>query len=197
MVSQWSLSESESPLVSRTLLSVLADLNNSVVWMVSTRPLISKSSSPVINNLETVPRAPIRIGVIVTFMFIQFSSEVEVFILFFHFLAILLSDQLVQQSPQFGKISFLLIIIRSGYLAENRWSVCMSKSKLRVVLLMLGCVYNICSYGQTSVSYSVPSGSLYLYCSVLSYILFVLICCISLLCDSWFRFFCSAMSGGP
>ena len=29
--------------VSRTLLSILADLNNVVVWMVSTRPLISKS----------------------------------------------------------------------------------------------------------------------------------------------------------
>ena len=30
-------------LVSKTLLSILADLNNSVVWMVSIRPLISKS----------------------------------------------------------------------------------------------------------------------------------------------------------
>ena len=29
-----------------TLLSILADLNNTVIWMVSTRPLISKSSCP-------------------------------------------------------------------------------------------------------------------------------------------------------
>ena len=44
MVFHWSLSDSKSPQVSRTLLSILAVLNNAVVWMVSTRPLISKSS---------------------------------------------------------------------------------------------------------------------------------------------------------
>ena len=33
--------ESEWQQVTRTLLSILADLNNTVVWMVSTRPLIS------------------------------------------------------------------------------------------------------------------------------------------------------------
>ena len=33
-----SLSDSKSPRVSRTLLSILAILNNAVVWMVSTRP---------------------------------------------------------------------------------------------------------------------------------------------------------------
>ena len=33
-----------SPQVSRTLLSILAVLNNVVVWMVSTRPPTSKSS---------------------------------------------------------------------------------------------------------------------------------------------------------
>ena len=32
--------------ISRTHVSILADLNNAVVWMVSTRPLIYKSSSP-------------------------------------------------------------------------------------------------------------------------------------------------------
>ena len=47
--------------VSGTLLSILTDLNNAVVWMVSTRPLISKSSSPGTNPLVTVPRASVRI----------------------------------------------------------------------------------------------------------------------------------------
>ena len=42
----WSLSDSKSPQVSRTLLSILAVLNNALVWMVSSRPPISKSSSP-------------------------------------------------------------------------------------------------------------------------------------------------------
>ena len=57
MFFHWSLNDSKSPKVSRTLLSILLDLNNAVVWMVST-PFISKSSSPFINHLVTIPRAP-------------------------------------------------------------------------------------------------------------------------------------------
>ena len=75
MVFHWSLSDSKSPQVSRCLLSILADLNNAVVWTVSTRLVISKSSSPCINLLVTVPRAPITIGIIVTFMFHRFSNS--------------------------------------------------------------------------------------------------------------------------
>ena len=41
----WSLSDSKSHQVSRTLLSILADLSNAVVWVVYICPLISKSSS--------------------------------------------------------------------------------------------------------------------------------------------------------
>ena len=67
-----SLSDSKFPQVSRTLHSILADLNNAVVWMVFTCPLISKSSSPFINHLVTVPRAPITVGIIVTFTFHSF-----------------------------------------------------------------------------------------------------------------------------
>ena len=47
----------KSPQVSRTLLSILTDHNNAVVWMVSTRPLISESSSPNTNSLVTVSSA--------------------------------------------------------------------------------------------------------------------------------------------
>ena len=50
MVFHWGLSDSKSPQVSRTFLSILADLNNVVVWLVSTRPLISKFSSPFNNR---------------------------------------------------------------------------------------------------------------------------------------------------
>ena len=42
---------SKYPQVSRTLLSILADLKNAVVWMVSTCPLISKSSSSLLPSL--------------------------------------------------------------------------------------------------------------------------------------------------
>ena len=88
MVFQWSLSDSKFPQDSRTLLSILAVLNNAVVWMVSTRPPTSKSSSPFSNPLVTVPNAPITIGIIVTCMFhsfFQFPSKVEVLILLFNF----------------------------------------------------------------------------------------------------------------
>ena len=56
--------------------------------MVSTRPPTSKSSNPFNNPLVIVPNAPIKIGLIVTFMFhsfFLFSSKVEVFILIFTF----------------------------------------------------------------------------------------------------------------
>ena len=71
----WGLSDNKSPLVSRILLSILADLSNVVVWVVSTRLLISKSSSPFNNHSVTVPRVPIIIGMNVTFMFHSFSKS--------------------------------------------------------------------------------------------------------------------------
>ena len=83
MVFHWSLSDSKSPQVSRTLLSILADLKKAVVWMVSTPPLISKSSSPCIYPLVSVPNAPITIGITVTFMFHSFLG----FFFFFCYLA--------------------------------------------------------------------------------------------------------------
>ena len=74
MVFHWSLSDSKSPQVSK-ILSILAVLNNAVVWMVFTRPPISKSSSPFSNPLVTVPNAPITIGIIVTCMFHSFFTS--------------------------------------------------------------------------------------------------------------------------
>ena len=75
MLSHWGLSDIKSPQVSRTLLSILADLNNAVVWMVSTCPLISKSFSTCTYPLVTVPKTPITIGIIVTFMFHSFFNS--------------------------------------------------------------------------------------------------------------------------
>ena len=64
-----SLSDSKSPQVSRTLLSILADLNNDVVWMVNTPLLISESSNHCTKHLVTVPGAPIMTDNTLTFLF--------------------------------------------------------------------------------------------------------------------------------
>ena len=75
MVFHWSLSDSKSPQVSRTRLRILAVLSNAVVWIVSTRPLTSKSSRPFNNPLVIVPNAPITVGTIVTFKFHSFFNS--------------------------------------------------------------------------------------------------------------------------
>ena len=55
----------KSLLVSRTVLSILADLSNAVVWWVS---ILSRISKP----LRNVQNAPITIGIAVTLMFHNF-----------------------------------------------------------------------------------------------------------------------------
>ena len=154
MAFHWRLNDSKSPLVSRTLLSILAVFNNAVVWMVSTRPPTSKSSRSFNNPLVTVPKAPITIGIIVTFIFhsfFQFSNKVEVLISlfrFFQFYSVVSRDSKVDN---FADSFFLLIILRSGLLAEIRWSVCISKShrSLCVSFSMTGaglCIYHLLAW---------------------------------------------------
>ena len=122
MVFLWSLRDNKSPQVSRTLLRILADLNNVVVWMVSTRPLISKFFCPCINHLLTVPSAPITIGITVTFMFHFFFFffflvflDVQNTYFSFHFLSVLPCGQPERQSSLFGKFSFFFYLILFVY----------------------------------------------------------------------------------
>ena len=75
MVFLWSLSDSKSSQVSRTRLRILAVLSNAVIWIVSTRPLTFESPRPFNNPLVIVPKAPITIGTIVTFMFHSFLNS--------------------------------------------------------------------------------------------------------------------------
>ena len=64
-----SLSDSKSPQISRTLLSILADLSNAVVYKISAHPLVYSSSSPFTEHLGTLLNIAIIIDIIVTFMF--------------------------------------------------------------------------------------------------------------------------------
>ena len=110
MVLHWSLTDSKSPHVFRTLLRILAVLNNAVVWMVSTLPPTSKFSSPFNSHLVTVPNAPIIIGIIVAFMFHSFffipKQGLDTYPSF-HFLSLLFCGQPGPQSRQFCMFSFL------------------------------------------------------------------------------------------
>ena len=133
MVFHWRLSDSKSPQVSRALLSILAVFNNAVVWMVSTRPPSSKSSRPFNNPLVTVTKAPITIGIIVTFMFHSFFNSLarsRYLSLFSHSFSFILWSAGTAKSTilQIFFFFFLSIIMRSGLRAEIRWSVCISKS---------------------------------------------------------------------
>ena len=144
MVFHWSLSDSKSPQVSRTRLSILAVLSDAVVWIVSTRTPTSKSSRPFNNPLVTVPNAPITIGTIVTFMFHSFfnslarSRYLSFFSLSFRFI---LSSAGTAKSTILQILFLLLIIMRSGLLAGIRWSVSL--------LLLLLLFYSFESFSST------------------------------------------------
>ena len=122
MVFHWSLSDSKSPQVSRTLLSILPVLKNAVVWMVSTRPQTFKSSSSFDSRLVTVLNAPVTVGIIVTFMFhslflipLQCRGTYPFFLLSFSFI---LWSTSTAKSTILHVLAFLLITIMSGLLAE-------------------------------------------------------------------------------
>ena len=131
MVFHWSLSDSKSPQVSRTRLRILAALSNVVSWIVSTRPPNTKSSMLFNNPLVIVPKAPITIGTIVTFMFYSFFNSLarSRYISFFSFRFILWSAGTAKSTVlQIFFFFFGLIIITSGLLAGIRWSVYILKS---------------------------------------------------------------------
>ena len=123
MVFHWSLNNSKCHQVSRTLLSILAVLKNILVWMVSTRPPTSKSSSAFSNPLVTVLNAPITIGLIVACMFPSFFNSLarSRYLSFFsHSFSFIMWSAGTAKSTVLQIIFFLLIIIRYGILAEIR-----------------------------------------------------------------------------
>ena len=126
MVFHWNLSDSKSPQVSRTCLRILAILSNAVVWIVSTRLQTSKSPRPFNNPLVIVPKAPITIGTIVTFMFHSFFNSLARlrYLSFFSLSFTFILWSAGKANSTILQILFLLLIImRSGHLARIRRSV--------------------------------------------------------------------------
>ena len=156
MVSHRSLSDSKSPQVSRTLLSILADLNNVVVWMVSTRPIISESSGPCISLSVTIPRAQIRICITVTFMSHSFFNSLARP----RYFSFSLSFNFTQWSAGTTKSTIrqdLVVWPRLGdpFVSQNRIGVCVFHPPGQI----LGCAHTICSHGSTIISCTIPIGS--------------------------------------
>ena len=78
-----------------------------------------------------LPKAPITIGIIVTFMFHWFFNSLarsRLLIFLYTFLQIYSVVRQDRKVYNFAYSLFLLIIMRSGLLAGIRWSVCMLKS---------------------------------------------------------------------
>ena len=152
MVFRWSLIDSKSPQVSRTLLSIL---NNTLVWMASTRRLISQSSSSFTNPLVTVLRAPITIGIIITFMFHSLfvflnsfarSRCVSIFSLSFNFtLWSVGTARFTILQVLFFVVAYYEVWPRLGdpFVSPNLRGVCASHFPRQ----MQGYAYTICSYG--------------------------------------------------
>ena len=120
MVFHLSLGDSKSPQVSRTLLGILAD---AVVWMVSSRLLISMPPNPCMNPLVTASSEPIAISIAVTFMFysfFHFSSKVQVLTFlfaFFQFYSVVSRDvqSLRSTIQQVFFLSFFFVVVVDYY----------------------------------------------------------------------------------
>ena len=116
MVFHWSLSGSKSFQVSRTLLSILANLNNIVVSRVSTLHLISKCFSSftnpfLVHQLQLV--LPLPSYSIVYFSSLTRSWYLSLFSHFFHFDSVVFRNGKVHYSAGFlfCLVSLLLVLL--------------------------------------------------------------------------------------
>ena len=148
MVFPWSLSDSKSPQVSKTLLSTLAVLHNEVVWMVSTRPPTSKSTSPFSNPLVSVPNKPITIGIIVTCMFHSFFNSLarSRYLSFFSH-----SSSFILWSAETAKSTILQVLFFCWLLLGLVFwlrlvDACMSKSHRSLCVLFSRTAAGLCIY---------------------------------------------------
>ena len=131
MAFHWGQGDSKSSWVSRTLLSILADLSKAIAWMVSIPPLISRSSNPFSRLLWTVPSTPTTICITITFILHSFLSclarfkDYSIFSFTFNFVV---SGNGNIHNIANSNFYYLLSNSNSDLLAGIRWSVWISKS---------------------------------------------------------------------
>ena len=115
--------------------------------MVSTRPLISKSSSPFGDCTKSTNYNWYNCHFHVP-QFLQFLSKVKVFILQFTFFQIysVVSRNSKVHNLVSSLLFLLLIIIKSGRLADIRWSVCISKSQRSLWVSFFTTDVGLCIY---------------------------------------------------
>ena len=126
----------KSPQVTRIFLSILADLNNPIVSIVSNRPLIFCSFGSFSHAFSDCTKSTNNSWYNRYFhapQFFQILSKVQVLILLFTYFRFY-RGQFGQKNTQFWIFLFfffffllLLIIKRSDRLDEIRWSVCISE----------------------------------------------------------------------
>ena len=116
--SHWSLSDCKSPFVSRTLLSIVADVIYTVVCMVSILPPISISSLYLSKFWGSVPDAPTRFAITVTpYSTVIFKSPaIQIFFCnlyaFFNFYPeVQLDDKVHKMTSSFYSSQLILVLL--------------------------------------------------------------------------------------
>ena len=108
VVFHWGLSDSKCPQVSSSLLSILVNLNNAVVSMVSILPLIFYSASPFSKPFRTVPSVPNIIDITISFIFYRFFCCLTRSKYLFIFLLYLISTLWSMGTAKFTKFFFFV-----------------------------------------------------------------------------------------
>ena len=124
------LSNSQSPQVPWTLLSILTNLKNALVWMVLISPLIPNLLSPLSKPLGTILSTVITIDITVNLMFLSFFRSLTKYKYTLFSLSLILTLWLggISKIHYMASSHFLLVIIIFDLLTGIGWSICTSKS---------------------------------------------------------------------
>ena len=160
MVSHRPFSDSKSSQVSRTLLSILAYINNALFFT---------------NTSEIIPSAPITTGMTVTFVFHNFWVLLQGLDIYLSFCFLFIYSVVCRD----GKAHYLAgslfccgCCLSLSLVVKLRFSNAFLSQSPREVSeshpprWILGCPYTTCLYGQILISCSIPSWSSFLHSCV-------------------------------